>query len=58
VRKLRPAFSESVANYKLDEYEHYALTDGHLVFGAQSICVEDAACYVLGALGLNRFTFA
>ena len=55
---LRPAFPASVANYKLDEYGHYAPTKGHLVFGAQSICVDDAARYVLGASGLMRHTWA
>lgn len=58
IRVLRPAFPASVSNYNLDEYGHYAPTKGHLVFGAQSICVDYAACYVIRASGLMRQTLS
>jgi hypothetical protein len=55
VSKLKTAVAWSVANYSLDEYELYPLTGNDMMFGAQSIDVEDAASFMIKESGITEF---
>jgi hypothetical protein len=55
ISKLKTAVAWSVANYNLDEYDHYPLTGNDMMFGAQSIDVEHAAEFMIRESGVGEF---
>ena len=55
ISKLKTAVAWSVANYNLDEHDHYSVTGNDMMFGAQSIDVEDAPTFMMRESGISEF---